>query len=267
MSSHASLILAPPGFDRRRPTRIGALFSGGKDSTYAAYLESKRNELVCAITVFPRSDMSYMFHFPNLKWTRLQSEAMGVPQVTEETAGRKEEELADLTRAIHRAKTEYQIEGVCTGALASVYQKSRVERICSTLGLQCVSPLWGAEPESYLRQLVSDGFVSMVVGVSAMGLTEDWLGRTLDHEAVEELVALGKKFRFHAGLEGGEGETFVLDAPSFAKRVEVRSGVKHWSGDAGYYEIADAALVTKPRPKARGASSQGQGRQSSGARP
>jgi asparagine synthase (glutamine-hydrolysing) len=225
--------------------RIGALFSGGKDSAYAAHIESRRHELACLITIFPKSEMSYMFHFPDLKWTRLQAEAMGVPQIIEETPGAKEEELADLARAIRRAREEYRIEGVCTGALASVYQKSRVEGVCGSLGLECISPLWGVEPEAHLRRLVSDGFVAMVVAVSAMGLNQDWLGRTLDAGAVDELVGLGKKFRFHAGLEGGEGETFVVDAPSFRKKVEVRSGAKHWRGDSGYYEITDAALVPK----------------------
>ncbi|HME18587.1 MAG TPA: diphthine--ammonia ligase [Nitrososphaerales archaeon] len=229
--------------------RIGALFSGGKDSAYAAYMESKRNELSCLITIFPRSDMSYMFHFPDLNWTRLQAESMGVPQLTEETLGEKEEELADLARAIRRAKAEYRLEGICTGALASVYQKSRVEKICSSMDLECVSPLWGVEPEQHLRRLVDEGFAVLVVGVSALGLTQEWLGRILDHGAVDELVSLAKKFGFHAGLEGGEGETFVLDAPSFAKRVEVRSGVRHWRADSGYYEITDAVLVPKARPR------------------
>jgi len=247
--------------------RIGALFSGGKDSTYAAYLESKHHELSCLITVFPRSDMSYMFHFPDLTWTRLQAEAMGVPQLTEETAGVKEEELADLGRAIRRAKTDYRLEGIWTGALASVYQKSRVERICRDLSLECMSPLWGINPEVHLKQLIRDGFIAIIVGVSALGLTQEWLGRTLDGGAVDELVALARRFRFHAGLEGGEGETFVLDAPSFTKRIEVRSGVKHWRGDSGFYEIEEAALVPKPTRKEPEASSQGQGRRSSGSRP
>jgi ABC transporter with metal-binding/Fe-S-binding domain ATP-binding protein len=233
--------------------RIGALFSGGKDSTYAAFLESKRHELACLITVFPKSDMSYMFHYPDLRWTRLQAEALGVPQLTEETAGVKEEELADLARAIQRAKTEYRLEGICTGALASVYQKTRVERICADLGLACLSPLWGVEPETHLRRLVEEGFVAMVVGVSAMGLTQEWLGRTLDTKAVDQLIGLAKRFRFHAGLEGGEGETFVLDAPSFSKKIEVRSGERRWRGDSGFYEITEAVLVPKPTPRGPGA--------------
>lgn len=186
-----------------------------------------------------------MFHFPNLKWTALQAEAMRLPQLAEATPGVKEEELADLKKAIQRAKETYQLEGICTGALASVYQKSRVEKICSDLALDCTSPLWGTEPESHLRRVVDDGFVVAIVSVSAMGLGQEWLGRVLDHRAIEELVALGKKYRFHVGFEGGEGETFVLDAPSFARRVELRSAEKHWRGDSGYLEITDAVLVQK----------------------
>lgn len=233
--------------------RIAALFSGGKDSTYAAYLESKRHQLACLITLFPMSEMSYMFHFPNLKWTRLQAEAMGLPQVTEETAGVKEEELADLSRAILRAKEEYRLEGICTGALASVYQKDRVERVCRDLGLECDSPLWGDDPEAHLRRLVDSGFVVALVSVSALGLEKEWLGRTLDHKAIDELVELGRRFKFHVGFEGGEGETFVLDAPCFTQRIELLATRTHWKGDSGYLEITDARLVPKVMRKVRGA--------------
>ncbi|MDG6941366.1 MAG: diphthine--ammonia ligase [Nitrososphaerota archaeon] len=225
--------------------RVAALFSGGKDSTFAAWVASKKDELVCLITLFPKSEMSFMFHFPNVGWTRLQAQAIGVPQLTAATEGVKEVELDDLRRAIQDAKSRYGLEGVYTGALASVYQKSRVEMICHDLDLRCISPLWGIDPEAHLRRLVADGFSVMVVSVSALGLDQSWLGRTLDERSIDELAALGKKHRFHIGLEGGEGETFVLDAPSFSKRIEVRSATKHWRGDSGYLEISDAALVVK----------------------
>ena len=189
--------------------------------------------------------MSYMFHFPNLKWTALQAEAVGVPLLTEATEGVKEEELSDLERALARAKAEHRLEGVYTGALASVYQKTRVERVCADLELECISPLWGIDPEVHMRRLVADGFLAMVVSVSALGLDQSWLGRELDDSSITELVKLGKKFKFHVGLEGGEGETFVTDAPFFAKQVEIRSAEKHWKGDSGYLEITDAVLSPK----------------------
>ena len=225
--------------------KVGALFSGGKDSTYAAWLASKDHQLACLITVFPRSDLSYMFHYPNIQWTRLQSEVMGVPQVTESSEGVKEKELEDLMRILSRAKETYKLDGIYTGALASVYQKSRVEKICEELGLECISPLWGIDPWQHLRRLVEEAFVVMVVSVAALGLDERWLGRVLGQGEIDELVRLGTKFRFHVGFEGGEGETFVLDCPLFKKRIEVEESIKHWNGDSGFLEISKARLAAK----------------------
>jgi len=221
------------------------MYSGGKDSAFAAWVASKKDELACLVTLFPRSEMSYMFHFPNLRWTALQAESVGVPLLTEETEGVKEEELADLERALSNAKRKFGLGGIYTGALASVYQKTRVERICDHLSLKCVSPLWGIDPETHLRRLVAEGFEVVVVSVSALGLDQTWLGRRLDQNSIDELVALGRRFRFHVGLEGGEGETFVLDAPFFSRRIEIRSSEKHWKGESGYLEITDAVLVPK----------------------
>lgn len=225
--------------------KAGVLFSGGKDSTYAAYLASQREELVCLITIFPPSSLSYMFHYPNLEWTGLQAEAMGIPQVRQQTAGIKEEEVNDLSRAILLARERFGIECVYTGALASVYQKSRVEAVCSRHGLKCVSPLWMSEPEFHLRTLINEGFDFIITSVSAMGLEEKWLGRRVDNMAVDELLVLAKKFKFHAGLEGGEGETYVLDCPAFSKRVKILESKKVWNGDSGYYSIIRAELVRK----------------------
>jgi diphthine-ammonia ligase len=95
------------------------------------------------------------------------------------------------------------------------------------------------------------------VSVSALGLDERWLGRSLDAAAIDELAMLGRKFKFHVGLEGGEGETFVLDAPFFSKRIEVQSSAKHWKGDSGFLEITGASLVAKPMSKELGVEAQG----------
>lgn len=225
--------------------RVGVLFSGGKDSTYAAWLASKRDYLACLVTLLPESDASYMFHHPNARWTSLQAKAAHLPVVTRGTQGVKEEELDDLRMALQAAKDEYDIEGVYTGALASVYQKTRVEGVCRRLSLACLSPLWGVDPEAHLRALLREGFVSVVVSVSALGLDEGWLGRPLDGKAIDELVTLGTKYRFHIGLEGGEGETFVTDCPLFDQAVRIDETAKHWKGDSGSLEILRASLVPK----------------------
>ena len=226
--------------------KVGVLFSGGKDSTFAAYLARERgDELACLITLSPLRLDSYMFHFPNIRWTAMQAEAMHLPQVMLETKGVKEEELVDLRRAIETAKHDYSIEGVYTGALASVYQKSRVERICDELAVKAVSPLWQIDPISHLTNIIARGFEVTMTGVAALGLDESWLGRGLDNDAIRDLAKLHAKYGVNPGLEGGEGETFVLDCPLFDRRIRVTSSKKHWEGDAGYLEILEARLVAK----------------------
>jgi ABC transporter with metal-binding/Fe-S-binding domain ATP-binding protein len=226
--------------------KVGVLFSGGKDSTYAAFLARQRgDELVCLITLSPVRSDSYMFHYPNIRWTAMQAEAMQLPQITLETKGVKEEELVDLRKAIETAKEDYSVEGVYTGALASVYQKSRVERICDELGVKAVSPLWQIDPVAHLTNLTANRFEVIMTGVAALGLDESWLGRALNEEAIRDLADLHAKYGVNPGLEGGEGETFVLDCPLFERRIQVTSSKKHWKGDAGHLEILDAHLVAK----------------------
>jgi diphthine-ammonia ligase len=225
--------------------KAGVLFSGGKDSVYSAFLAKQRDEVTCLVTLNPSRDDSYMFHFPNTHWTALQAEAMHVPQLIVATEGVKEVELNDLSKALQTAKSEYGIEVVYTGALASVYQKSRVDRICAELGLQGCSPLWGIEPREHLLNLINHGFEVIVTGVAALGLDQTWLGRRLDEGMVNDLIKLHDKYQLHAGLEGGEGETFVLDCPLFEKRIEILSAEKHWNGVYGYLEILSATLVDR----------------------
>ena len=84
-----------------------------------------------------------------------------------------------------------------------------------------------------------------MTGVAALGLDEGWLGRRLDAAMVDDLVELQRKYGMHAALEGGEGETFVLDCPIFGERIEITSSRKHWNGISGNLEILDARLVPK----------------------
>ena len=74
-----------------------------------------------------------MFHTPNIDLTALQAQALNLPLVIKSTEGQKESELADLEVAISEAARRFCIEGVVTGAIESVYQAERVQRICQRL--------------------------------------------------------------------------------------------------------------------------------------
>ncbi|MDA4129018.1 MAG: diphthine--ammonia ligase [Thaumarchaeota archaeon] len=225
--------------------KAGVLFSGGKDSTYASMIARQRDSLECLVTMSPRREDSYMFHHPNVKWTGLQAQSIGVPHLIVETEGVKEVELEDLSRALRTAKDDFGIQGIYTGALASVYQKTRVERISGELGLEAVSPLWHLDPEKHLQNLLAQKFEVIFTAVAALGLDEKWLGRILDDDAIQELVNLHSKYGVNVGLEGGEGETLVTDCPIFGSKLEIQESEKVWKGDHGYLRITKVRLLPK----------------------
>jgi len=225
--------------------RLGVLFSGGKDSAFAAWRAMEKEEVACLITVLPSNPESYLFHTPNIRFIALQAGAAGLPLVSVASAGVQEEEVGDLSRALSLAAEEQGIDGVVTGAIRSVYQAARVQRVCHSLGLWCVNPLWQRDEEEYLEEVVSTGFRFLVSGVSAAPLGEAWLGREVDRAALGELAALARRHRMNPAGEGGEYETFVLDAPFFRKRIEILGASREFHGDRGLSRITDARLVTK----------------------
>jgi ABC transporter with metal-binding/Fe-S-binding domain ATP-binding protein len=205
----------------------------------------ENNTVACLITLISENVDSYMFHTPNICHTGLQAEAIGIPLLSWHTEGRKEEELVDLKDAIAAAREKYGIEGIVTGAIESVYQAARVQRICRELNMWCFNPLWQINQVDYLRLLISEGFKIIISGVFAYPFDESWVGATLTEELVRKLEQLQKKYKINPSGEGGELETFVLDGPLFKKRIEILKASRTYENYRGHFLIDDARLVEK----------------------
>lgn len=204
--------------------KCAVLFSGGKDSVYSAYLAKQGGyELSCLISLFSENKESYMFHTPSILQVKKQAETMGIPLMITKTKGRKEEELEDLKNAIKQAVKKYKIQAIVTGAIKSVYQASRIQKICNELNLECFNPLWQIDEINYLEDLVKKKFKVIITGVFAYPLEQKWLGREIDKKFIEEVTELNKKYKIHPAGEGGEFESFVLDCPLFKKPLKVIS--------------------------------------------
>jgi len=204
--------------------KLAVLFSGGKDSCYAAYLAKQNGyDLACLISIFSKNKESYMFHTPSIEKTKAQAKIMNIPLIVQKTLGRKEEELNDLKDAIKKAKEQYKIEGVITGAVQSVYQASRIQKICDELDLECFNPLWQKDEIKYLDELINAKFKIIITGVFAYPLDKSWLGREINKEFIEEVKELSNEFKIHPAGEGGEFETFVIDCPLFSKQLKIKS--------------------------------------------
>ena len=112
--------------------KVAILFSGGKDSVYSTYLAKKKGyEISCLITIVSDNKDSFMFHTPSISKTKKQAEMIGLPIITKKTKGVKEKELKILQKAVKEAIKNYGIEGVVTGTINSVYQSSRIQKICT----------------------------------------------------------------------------------------------------------------------------------------
>ncbi len=227
--------------------KLAALYSGGKDSTMALYWALRQgHDVKCLITLLPQRNDSYMYQVPNVAFTRYHSKALGIPLLTSKTSGIKEEELKELLDILKLAKKKYGIEGVTAGALASTYQKERVEKICSELGLKCFAPYWHCDLDKYLNEIIDSGFKVIITAIAAEGLKKELLGRVLTKELIGELKQIGKKTSFHLGFEGGEAESIVLDGPIFKKRLEIADSEVVMEGrNSGYLRIKKMRLAEK----------------------
>ena len=211
-----------------------ALFSGGKDSNLALWKGIRTGlDIGWLITVKPERDDSYMFHKPNLDLVPKIAESIGIELIEVETEGVKEEELEDLKSALR----SIPVEGVVTGAVASNYQRERIEKMADVLELEVFSPLWNMDQYDLVEELLDEGFKSMIVSVAAMGLDDSWLGRMIDEECISDLKTLHDEYRINIAGEGGEYESLVLDGPMYEYGFEVIEGNKEWDGQRGVYDI------------------------------
>ena len=224
--------------------KLASLFSGGKDSAYAIFLAQQQgHEIKCLLSVFPKSDESHLLHHPNIKWTKLQSESMNIPQLTIiSNSDQTDDELSFIENLLQTAKDEFQIEGLVHGGIKSKFQKEKFENICTKLNLIVIAPLWDSEPEQYMNELIDSGFSFILTTVTSNGLDDSWLGKIISKFDIVTLKSLSEKFGFNLNFEGGEAETFVIDCPLFTNSIKINKSEKKWDGYRGRFEIVGAEL-------------------------
>ena len=225
---------------------VAILFSGGKDSCLATWYALHQGWNVKSLLVMePHDPDSWMFHHPAVRWTHLQGQALGIPVNLISTSSQKDKELDVMQDSLAALKERHRLRGVVSGAVASGYQKRKIDSVCEQIGLASFAPLWSKDPELLLDQMVDLGFEMNFVGASALGLDESWLGRRLDRSSIVKLKELSRKYGIHLSGEGGEYETFVTDAGFFRARIRLTKVSKCWTGSSGFLVIHEAELASK----------------------
>ncbi len=219
--------------------RLASLYSGGKDSTFSLYLmEQSGHDIPYLVNIVPEDAASWIFHTPNLSVVPLMAESMGKELVTAKSSGTEEGDMEGLRNALDGL----DVEGVVSGAIWSDYQWDRMNIVCGDLGLKLMAPLWRKDQDMLMDQFIDSGIRSMIVGCYAEGLGEEWLGRIIDRQAVEELKAIRTRTGISIMGEGGEYESLTIDSPMHSRPLEIISSEKDWSRQGGTMRVTSARL-------------------------
>ncbi|KAL9079624.1 MAG: hypothetical protein Q9157_001509 [Trypethelium eluteriae] len=233
---------------------VVALISGGKDSVFSIYhCRAKGHKIVALANLFPPGDdrdsedmNSFMyqtighsviplyekaFQIPLFRM-RIQGLATNIDKYYSPPANSRsvdgpfpQDETESLYHLLSVVKTAHpEADAVCTGAILSDYQRSRVESVALRLGLQSLAYLWQYPylpphtQTSLLEDMESIRHRAIIIKVASGGLDESFLGQNVaDSRIIVKLRrAMGKFGPIQGGSvlgEGGEYETLSVNGP------------------------------------------------------
>jgi len=197
------------------------LFSGGKDSFLSTMIAMEHGyKILYGITIIPE-EYSMMFHYPNSKISKYPASLLNF-----DIKYINEKDFESYIKSIDN------IDAIITGAIASDYQKTRIEKLVYKRKTIVFSPLWRKNQEDIIKELLLRNIKAMIVSVSAEGFDENDLGKTIDSNYFNRLKYLYKKYRINIAGEGGEYESFVYGVNK--NEINIKNKNKIWKNSGGY---------------------------------
>lgn len=247
--------------DNSKSLNVIGLISGGKDSFFSLLHCLANNHQVVALANLypprallpgkPSEDLnSYMYQTAGHGLIPHYTDILGIPIFRQEISGsasnsskvyeyavdiqddlQRVDETEDLVPLLRRILEQYpHANAVCSGAILSTYQRTRIESVARRLNLVPLSYLWqypSLPPPSaggLLDDMAAVGFDVRIVKVASGGLDDELLWQNLMDRNVRARVEKGMR-RFGGSVlgEGGEYETLVVNGPMgvFKRTIEV----------------------------------------------
>ena len=197
--------------------RTAISWSGGKDSYLALHRSLPDYNVVAMITMFGEDGARSRSH--GLRPSILDAQAGRLRLPIFAGRGSWATYESDYLQALEDARS-LDITHVIFGDI--MYDSNRVfpERVCATLGLTAVEPLWNEPTDALFREFVATGADARIVTVREGVLDPSWLGRRLTVPMLDDIERVG----IDPCGEHGEYHTVVLDAPLFASPLHVTFG-------------------------------------------
>ncbi len=197
-------------------------WSTGKDSALALYrmLNSPEYEVQKLVTSINSHYDRVSMHGLRREMMDLQIESLAIPSQTIELSEKPtmEEYEQQMTETVESLKSE----GLHTAVFGDIFLedlKKYRENQLSSVGIDCMFPLWKEDTKTLLKEFLNLGFKAITVCVDAQKLGEEFVGRIIDEQFIEDLPE---------GVdpcgENGEFHTFCFAGPIFQKEIKFKKG-------------------------------------------
>lgn len=215
-------------------------WSGGKDSCLAGYLATgndlEARYLANTVTEDGKRSRSHGVLAGVIK---TQAQAIGIPLFQQPTGSDNYED--NYKKMLRKFKEEGIDDGIF-GDIDFNAHKEWIERVCGESGITAHLPLWEISQEKIMTDFIGLGFESVVVAAKPDILGEEWLGRKVDHDFLEDLRKLGNVTLCG---EAGEYHSLVIDGPLFKKRLEIVEAEKVLRDGRWFLDITKVELRDK----------------------
>ncbi|MBI2143080.1 diphthine--ammonia ligase [Candidatus Woesearchaeota archaeon] len=233
---------------------VAVMYSGGKDSNYAVQHALENGwKIKYLLSVKPTRTDCYLFHFATVEHTPLQAEALGLKHYLlscDVADAKKEAAIVEKFVATKQKTKSEKVDAVILGGTGlQATQIRSIQEALMPYGVEVFAAHSGEDHEAVFREMLEEGFEIVVTQVAAEGAPK-WLGKTITKENFEELKKDSERYGFHLGFEGGNMDTFVVDAPSFKKSIVIGEAERVMEGAySGHVVIKRLGLADKVMQK------------------
>jgi len=218
-------------------------WSGGKDGCLALHRAITKGLKVRNLSNMVTEDGERSrTHGLSARVLQEQSQAIGIPLVQRRASWQSYE--GEFKRMVNDLKQE-GIKGGVFGDIDFQEHRDWVERVCREVDITPYLPLWGEEQDKILKDFINLGFKAIVVATKADIMGEDWLGKEINLDFIDQLSEIKKTRDITLCGEAGEYHTLVVDGPLFGKRLEITASRKTFRDEHWLLEILSTELKGK----------------------
>lgn len=220
-------------------------WSGGKDCCLAFHRALKSGYNVkCLASMMTQKNGRLWPHYLKPEILEKQAEAIGLPFIQHWTdVDHYAEEYKRMLAGLKEKGIKGGIFGdVSEGNVQASEHMQWVDNVCKPLGITPHRMLWNEPRESLMKDLLNNGYKAVIIAADRTHIGKDWLGRILDWELLAEMK---KRHEESPTGEVGFYHSFVIDGPTFKKRLEIEETDIVFNEIFWFLDIKKAKVVPK----------------------